>query len=46
MACYSNLNIPEKFQYSEETDFYLPYESEKIVDLALEGMGFTGDDSA
>ena len=44
LSCYSNTTIPEKFHYSEESELYVPYENEKIVDLALEGLGLVGED--
>lgn len=40
IACYDNTTIPEKFVYNEDSEYYLPYENDRIVDIALEGLGF------
>lgn len=44
MACYTNTTIPEKFSYNEDSEFYFPYENEKIVEIALEALGFSEEE--
>jgi len=44
ISCYTNTTIPEKFSYNEESEFYFPYENDKIVEIALEGLGFSEEE--
>ena len=43
-SIYTNSTIPEKFGYNEDSEFYFPYENDKIVDIALEGLGFSEEE--
>lgn len=44
ISCYTNVTIPEKFSYNEESEFYFPYENEKIVEIALDGLGISEEE--
>lgn len=44
VCCFSNYSIPEKFMYIEGSDLYEPFENQKIMELAFEGLGIYSDE--
>lgn len=43
LACYNNTTIPETFKYSDDMEQFLPYENCRIVDLALDQLGYSDE---
>ena len=45
VTCLFNKTIPEKFNFKEDSEFYIPWENDKIIDLALKGLGHIEEES-
>ena len=45
LICFSNKNIPDKFTYAEDSEFHNPFGNERILEIALDGLGYSDEEN-